>query len=379
MSIPFLDLKAINLEQEDAIEQAMRRVLRSGWYVLGKEVEAFEQAYAAWCGTRHAIGVANGLDAIFLVLKAWGVGPGDEVIVPSNTYIATWLAASHCGATPVPVEPEAEGVAIDARVVVLSDKALKALQRAAGEAKAHKSGKVASDRDRARILRTMLLSGDAQVLESLLTGAAVSQPNYAIAVEFFAAMILGLLVIAFAPGLGPVTLVLVGASLAALLIGTSWFVYQHERLLLVDALRPFARQRLQHGRSAGDDAEGALAGQRLARKVMRVRLEREAAVRRARQVAVEVVAPRLRVDPAAAARHRAGDVERRLGAQVAERHHRLGKARHRLAHAPHLPFGRESGHGGLRPRARPAAQQHEAQHAAQDCHGISGIMNTDNV
>jgi len=105
MSIPFLDLKAINLTQQEEIEQAMRRVLQSGWYVLGKEVEAFEQAWAAYCGTRHAIGVANGLDAIFLVLKAWGVGPGDEVIVPSNTYIATWLAASHCGATPVPVEP----------------------------------------------------------------------------------------------------------------------------------------------------------------------------------------------------------------------------------------------------------------------------------
>lgn len=105
MSIPFLDLKAINLLQQDQIEEAMRRVLRSGWYVLGKEVDAFEQAFAAYCGTRHAIGVANGLDAIFLVLKAWGVGPGDEVIVPSNTYIATWLAASHCGATPVPVEP----------------------------------------------------------------------------------------------------------------------------------------------------------------------------------------------------------------------------------------------------------------------------------
>lgn len=107
MTIPFLDLKAINLTQQDAIEEAMRRVLHSGWYVLGKEVDAFEQAYAAYCGTRHAIGVANGLDAIFLVLKAWGVGPGDEVIVPSNTYIATWLAASHCGATPVPVEPVA--------------------------------------------------------------------------------------------------------------------------------------------------------------------------------------------------------------------------------------------------------------------------------
>ena len=105
MSIPFLDLKAINLTQQEEIEQAMRRVLQSGWYILGKEVEAFEQAWAAYCGSRHAIGVANGLDAIFLVLKAWGVGPGDEVIVPSNTYIATWLAASHCGATPVPVEP----------------------------------------------------------------------------------------------------------------------------------------------------------------------------------------------------------------------------------------------------------------------------------
>jgi dTDP-4-amino-4,6-dideoxygalactose transaminase len=105
MTVPFLDLKAINLVQQEEIEQAMRRVLQSGWYILGKEVEAFEQAYAGYCGTRHAIGVANGLDAIFLVLKAWGIGPGDEVIVPSNTYIATWLAASHCGATPVPVEP----------------------------------------------------------------------------------------------------------------------------------------------------------------------------------------------------------------------------------------------------------------------------------
>lgn len=105
MTIPFLDLKAINLAQQDDIEAAMRRVLHSGWYVLGKEVDAFEKAYAAYCGTRHAIGVANGLDAIFLILKAYGIGPGDEVIVPSNTYIATWLAASHCGATPVPVEP----------------------------------------------------------------------------------------------------------------------------------------------------------------------------------------------------------------------------------------------------------------------------------
>jgi dTDP-4-amino-4,6-dideoxygalactose transaminase len=80
-------------------------VLDSGLYILGSEVEAFEAEYAAYCEAEHAIGVANGLDALHLALLAMGVGPGDEVIVPSNTYIATWLAVSHCGATPVPVEP----------------------------------------------------------------------------------------------------------------------------------------------------------------------------------------------------------------------------------------------------------------------------------
>jgi len=105
MAIPFLDLKSINLEQAEELENAFHRVLHSGWYILGKEVDAFEQEFAEYCGVDHGIGVANGLDAIFLILKAYGIGPGDEVIVPSNTYIATWLAASHCGAVPVPVEP----------------------------------------------------------------------------------------------------------------------------------------------------------------------------------------------------------------------------------------------------------------------------------
>lgn len=114
MRIPFLDLKSANLEQEAELESAFRRVLHSGSYVLGAEVEAFEQDFARYCGARHAIGVANGLDAIFLILKACGIGPGDEVIVPSNTYIATWLAASHCGAMPVPVEPDAPTCNLDA-------------------------------------------------------------------------------------------------------------------------------------------------------------------------------------------------------------------------------------------------------------------------
>lgn len=105
MKVPFLDLRAAYLELKPEIDAAVARVMDSGWYILGPEVEAFEAEWAAYCEARHATGVANGLDALHLALLAMGVGPGDEVIVPSNTYIATWLAVSHCGATPVPVEP----------------------------------------------------------------------------------------------------------------------------------------------------------------------------------------------------------------------------------------------------------------------------------
>ncbi|MDA5192505.1 DegT/DnrJ/EryC1/StrS family aminotransferase [Govanella unica] len=106
MTVPFLDLKATYLELKDEFDAAYARVMDSGWYILGDEVEAFEQEFAAYCGTRHCIGVANGLDALMLVLRAWEIGPGDEVIVPSNTYIASWLAVTYVGATPVPVEPD---------------------------------------------------------------------------------------------------------------------------------------------------------------------------------------------------------------------------------------------------------------------------------
>ncbi|WPC67662.1 DegT/DnrJ/EryC1/StrS family aminotransferase [Rhodoferax ferrireducens] len=106
MNIPFLDLKATYLELKPEIDAAIMRVLDSGWYILGEEVNAFEQEYAAYCEAKHCVGLANGLDALHLALSALGVGSGDEVIVPSNTYIATWLAVSHCGATPIPVEPD---------------------------------------------------------------------------------------------------------------------------------------------------------------------------------------------------------------------------------------------------------------------------------
>ena len=106
MTVPFLDLRAAYLELKDEIDAAVARVLDSGWYILGPEVEAFEAEWAEYCGADHVVGVANGLDALILALRALEVGPGDEVIVPSNTYIATWLAVSAVGATPVPVEPD---------------------------------------------------------------------------------------------------------------------------------------------------------------------------------------------------------------------------------------------------------------------------------
>lgn len=106
MNIPFLDLGAAYRELKAEIDAAIHRVLDSGWYILGPEVDAFEAEWAAYCNADHAVGVANGLDALILALRALNIGPGDEVIVPSNTYIATWLAVTEVGAHPVPVEPD---------------------------------------------------------------------------------------------------------------------------------------------------------------------------------------------------------------------------------------------------------------------------------
>lgn len=106
MKVPFVDFAPAYQELKAELDEVYHRFMASAWYVLGKEVEAFEQEYAAYCGSSHCVGVANGLDAMHLVLRAWDIGPGDEVIVPSNTYIATWLAVSNAGAIPVPVEPD---------------------------------------------------------------------------------------------------------------------------------------------------------------------------------------------------------------------------------------------------------------------------------
>jgi dTDP-4-amino-4,6-dideoxygalactose transaminase len=113
VKVPFLSLAGVHEEIGGKLDEACRRVMRSGWYILGPEVEAFEERFARYCGAKHCIGVANGLDAMMLVLRAWGVGAGHEVIVPSNTYIATWLAVSYAGARPVPVEPDEATCNID--------------------------------------------------------------------------------------------------------------------------------------------------------------------------------------------------------------------------------------------------------------------------
>jgi dTDP-4-amino-4,6-dideoxygalactose transaminase len=113
VKVPFLDFIAPYEELKHELDEAFQRFASSGWYILGKEVEAFESEFAAYCGSRYCIGVANGLEALHLILRAWNVGPGDEVIVPSNTYIASWLAVSYTGATPVPVEPDEQSFNID--------------------------------------------------------------------------------------------------------------------------------------------------------------------------------------------------------------------------------------------------------------------------
>ncbi|HMO12754.1 MAG TPA: DegT/DnrJ/EryC1/StrS family aminotransferase [Pirellulaceae bacterium] len=111
--VPFLELGPTYDELRLEMDAAYHRVMDSGWYLLGQELAEFEAEYAGYCGTKYCVGVANGLDALHLALRGAGIGPGDEVIVPSHTYIATWLAVTHAGAKPVPVEPDWETMNID--------------------------------------------------------------------------------------------------------------------------------------------------------------------------------------------------------------------------------------------------------------------------
>jgi dTDP-4-amino-4,6-dideoxygalactose transaminase len=112
-AVPFLDLRRLHSEIREPLRDAFERVLASGWFILGPELEAFEAEFARYCGVGYCVGVGNGLDALHLLLRAYGIGRGDEVLVPASTFIATWLAVSHSGAVPIPVEPCADTHNID--------------------------------------------------------------------------------------------------------------------------------------------------------------------------------------------------------------------------------------------------------------------------
>jgi dTDP-4-amino-4,6-dideoxygalactose transaminase len=120
MKIPFLDLNLLHKPIRTSLDDAYRRVMDSGNFIMGAELEAFEFEFSEYCETKNCIGVGNGLDAIYLLLRAYDIGPGDEVIVPSNTFIATWLAVSETGALPVPVEPDIYSYNIDPNLIKMS-------------------------------------------------------------------------------------------------------------------------------------------------------------------------------------------------------------------------------------------------------------------
>ena len=113
MTVPFASFRPMHDELRQQLDQAYHKVVDSSYFILGKECKAFEEEFAAYCDAKYCVGVANGLDALFLILKAMDIGEGDEVIVPSNTFIATALAVSYTGATPVFVEPELKSYNMD--------------------------------------------------------------------------------------------------------------------------------------------------------------------------------------------------------------------------------------------------------------------------
>jgi dTDP-4-amino-4,6-dideoxygalactose transaminase len=118
MTVPFLDLKASYTSLQPEVDAAVGRVLASGCYIGGPEVESFEHEFASYVNAAHCVAVSNGLEALQLALLAAGVQPGDEVIVPTHTFVATWLAVTQCGATPVPVEIRSDTYQLDASLLV---------------------------------------------------------------------------------------------------------------------------------------------------------------------------------------------------------------------------------------------------------------------
>jgi dTDP-4-amino-4,6-dideoxygalactose transaminase len=193
--IPFLNLKAINAQHHDELLQAFTRVLESGWYILGREVEAFEAAFAGFCGSRHCVGVGNGLDALTLIFRAYremGVlAAGDEVAAPANTYIASLLAITENGLTPVLVEPDPATYGIDDRLV---ESALS--ERTKAILVVHLYGRVAYSeplREIAARRRLLVVEDCAQSCGAALAGVRAGNLGHAAGHSFFPTKNLGAL------------------------------------------------------------------------------------------------------------------------------------------------------------------------------------------
>ena len=189
MKIPFLKLVDTYTELREELESAFHRVMSSGQYILGQEVVTFEEQWACYNDTRYCVGVASGLDALFLSLKAFGVGHGDEVIVPSNTYIATWLAVSHTGATPIPVEPNKRTLCIDPRFIEE-----KITQRTRGIIPVHLYGQPAEMTQISSIAKKrhlFILSDAAQAHGATYRGEPVGKIGDAVAWSFYPGKNLG--------------------------------------------------------------------------------------------------------------------------------------------------------------------------------------------
>lgn len=190
-TIQFLNVQAVNERHRTDFEVALARVLDGGRLLLGEETAAFEHEFADFCGSGHCVCVGNGLDALHLVLRAWGIGPGDEVIVPGHTFIATWLAVSHAGATPVPIEPESSGYNIDATLV---EAAITPRTRAI--IPVHLYGRPAEMKalqDIARRYRLHLLEDAAQAHGAMLNGQRCGSLGDAAAFSFYPGKNLGAL------------------------------------------------------------------------------------------------------------------------------------------------------------------------------------------
>jgi dTDP-3-amino-3,4,6-trideoxy-alpha-D-glucose transaminase len=188
VNVPFLDVRAGHVELRDELQAAYERVLASGRYILGDELERFEHEFAAFCGTRHAIGVGNGLDALTIALRARQIGPGDEVIVPAHTFIATWLAVVACGARLVPVDVDPVSMLIDPAAVAAAS-----TPRTAAVLPVHLYGCPVDPSPLARAGGVMILGDAAQAHGATVDGRPVGALGDAATFSFYPAKNLGAL------------------------------------------------------------------------------------------------------------------------------------------------------------------------------------------